>query len=471
MVLKRFYDEKLAQASYLVGCAKTGESIVIDPNRDTSQYLDAAAAEGLKVTAVTETHIHADFLSGSRELAERAGAKLYLSDEGGPDWRYDFRDQPNVVLVKDGDVITVGNLKFDVLHTPGHTPEHITFVLTDTPTSPTPVGAFTGDFIFVGDVGRPDLLEKAAGVAGAMAEGADALYASLQKFSGSMADTLLIWPGHGAGSACGKNLGSVPVSVLGYERQANWGLRFGSAASFVAAVLEGQPEPPNYFAMMKKLNKQGPAILGEFKPRPLVPVGEMRDLLDTGMNLIDLRPHSELQKGFLPGSISIPMGKGLVTWAGWLVSYDQPIYFIATQQEEVNQAAKDLALIGLDDVRGWVQSDSIGELGVLEQVPTMDPIELVQKMRTGDVSVLDIRGAGEYKMGHIPSVPNINLGHLVSKVALIPQDKTLVLQCASGFRSIVGATVLRKLGFKNVVSLAGGFSAYAWAGLPTEVGN
>ena len=261
MLLKRIYDTKLAQASYLIGCAATGEAIVVDPNRDIDQYLRAAADEGLTIAVVTETHIHADFVSGSRELVERTGAQLLLSDEGDADWKYAFASAASATLLHDGDSFMVGNLKFEVMHTPGHTPEHLTFLVTDTPATDRPMGAITGDFIFVGDVGRPDLLERAAKMQGTMEASARTLFRSLQRFK-QFPDHLQIWPGHGAGSACGKALGAVPSSTLGYERFANWGLATTSEDEFVQAVLAGQPEPPKYFAEMKRINKMGPAILG-----------------------------------------------------------------------------------------------------------------------------------------------------------------------------------------------------------------
>jgi hydroxyacylglutathione hydrolase len=238
MLLKRFYDPKLAQASYLVGCAATGEALVVDPNRDVDQYVTAADDEGLRISHVTETHIHADFVSGSRELAARTGAKLYLSDEGGPDWRYAFAAADGAMLLRDSDSFMVGTVRVEALHTPGHTPEHMTFLITDTATTDRPMGAFTGDFIFVGDVGRPDLLERAAKVAGTMEAGARTLYHSIQRFKG-LPDWLQLWPGHGAGSACGKALGAVPSTTLGYERISNWALNAESEDAFVREVLAG----------------------------------------------------------------------------------------------------------------------------------------------------------------------------------------------------------------------------------------
>ncbi len=224
MVFKRLYDTKLAQASYLIGSAETKQAVVIDPNRDVEQYLDAAAGEGLSITHVTETHIHADFVSGSRELAARTGATLYLSDEGDADWKYAFAVKDGAVLLKDGDSFAVGSLRIQARHTPGHTPEHLSFLVTDTANADDPIGAVTGDFLFVGDVGRPDLLERAAHHAGTMEASARTLFRSLQQLK-DLPDSLQIWPGHGAGSACGKNLGAVPQSTARLRAPDQLGVR------------------------------------------------------------------------------------------------------------------------------------------------------------------------------------------------------------------------------------------------------
>src|SRR5689334_1419587 len=243
MLLRRYYDDSLAQASYLAACEHNKIGIIVDPNRDVDFYIAEAAREKIEIVGVTETHIHADFVSGARELARRTGAKLYLSDSGDADWKYEFISEG--IPLRDGSTIQVGDVRVDVLHTPGHTPEHLTFLLTDTSVADEPMGALTGDFIFVGDVGRPDLLERAAGMRGTMEKGARQLFQSLQDFK-KRPDYLQIWPGHGAGSACGKALGAMSQSTLGYERLFNWALAEDNEEKFVQHVLEGQPEPPAY---------------------------------------------------------------------------------------------------------------------------------------------------------------------------------------------------------------------------------
>src|SRR5262245_6516914 len=273
MIVKRFFEPLLAQATYLIGCGKTGQAIVIDPNRDLDPYLAAAAADQLRITHVTETHIHADFLSGSRELAERTGARLLLSDEGDAAWKYAFASPGD--LIRNGDRIAIGNVKIDVVHTPGHTPEHLTFVITDGVVADAPIAAATGDFIFVGEVGRPDLLERAANMHGTMEAGAKTLYKSLRTFNASHEEWLQLWPGHGAGSACGKDISAVPHTTLGYERRFNWAFRVHTEGEFVKEVLAGQPDPPRYFATMKRLNKEGPRNHGAKGLRPGRPDGEL----------------------------------------------------------------------------------------------------------------------------------------------------------------------------------------------------
>ncbi len=473
MILKRFYDDNLAQASFLAGCGATREAIVIDANRDVEQYIRAAAAEGLRIAAVTETHIHADYVSGSRELADRTSSQLYLSDEGDAEWKYGFADQANVTLVSDGDSIRVGKVRLDVVKTPGHTPEHIAFVVTDTAASDVPLGAFTGDFIFVGDVGRPDLLERAAGFEGTMEKGARVLYQSLEKFKSSLPDSLLLWPAHGAGSACGKSLGGVPVSTLGYEKVANWGLRAASEDAFTETVLEGQPEPPRYFKEMKRINKMGPQIIGGFKTPPRLGGNIIFDLLERNEFVIDVRSAGDVATGYVPGTINIPLGKSFTTWAGWFCPYDKPVYLIADSEASAAQASRDLAMIGLDDVRGWMGIDAIrqfenrhGELAMVAQVSSR---EMRSRSEAGEAFVLDVRGATEFQDGHVPGALNIPLGYIEERVAELP-IRPLIVHCGGGARSAIAATVLQKAGVDAVANLPGGFPEYRDLGFPVESG-
>ncbi len=278
MLFRMIYDSRLAQAAYLIGCQKTGEAIVFDPERDVDRYIDIAKQNGLRIVGVAETHIHADFLSGAREMAERTGATVYVSKMGAPDWTSRWLTQktgggayPHKEL-KDGDSFRIGNIDFVAMYTPGHTPEHMAYLVVDRGGNANePMGVVTGDFVFVGDLGRPDLLESAAGVEGMARPSAHTLWKSARRFLEDLPDWLQVWPAHGAGSACGKALGAVPQSTVGYERRFNPALRAASDEHrFVNFILEGQPEPPTYFARMKKENRDGPAVLGGLpQPREL----------------------------------------------------------------------------------------------------------------------------------------------------------------------------------------------------------
>lgn len=469
MIVSRFYEPTIAQASYLIGCAATGEAIVIDPNRDVERYIDEATREGLSITHVTETHIHADFLSGARELAERTGAQLYLSDEGDADWKYGFASEGR--LVRHGDRITVGRIFIDVVATPGHTPEHITFLITDSAAADQPIAAATGDFIFVGDVGRPDLLERAANITGTMEKGARTLWHSLQAFN-RHEEWLQIWPGHGAGSACGKGISAVPYSTLGYERRFNWAFKVKGESEFVAAVLAGQPEPPKYFAMMKHLNKVGPRILGGFHAPPRVDEHKLADLIAGGAIVVDTRSAGEFAAEHLPGTLSIPLNRAFVTWAGWLLPYSTDLYFIVDDLTEANtvELVRQLALIGLDQVAGVFEAHAVqraaergASLGTIRQ---MTAEELSARLTAKDLAVVDVRNATEWNEGHIPGALHIPLGYLADRLDDVPMDRTVVLQCLSGARSAIAASVLRRAGRTNIANLVGGFASWQGAGLP-----
>jgi len=471
MFLKRFYDDGLAQASYLLGCAKTGEAIVIDANRDLQPYLDTAVAEKLTITHVTETHIHADYVSGSRELAQRTGAKLFLSAEGGPDWQYAFAKEAGAVLVHDGDIIKIGNITIEVMHTPGHTPEHLSFLVTDTAAATEPIGIATGDFVFVGDVGRPDLLEKAAGVANTMEAGARQLYQSLERFR-ALPDFVQVWPGHGAGSACGKSLGAIPTSTVGYEKRFNWGVGTTSETAFIAGVLEGQPEPPFYFAEMKRINRDGPAILGGFRVPNEGDLAQAEQALADGKAVIDTRPADVFAAGHIPGTINIPISKTFSTWAGWLVPYDVDIHLIADDATVVLRAVRELAMIGLDRVTGWYAPHIIADRRAagrpLGTVAKIDAAALTAELNTGMVTVIDVRNRTEWEAGHLPHALHIPIGYLPRRLAEIPRDRPIVVQCQGGARSAIATSVLQRLGVTGARDLVGGFQAWERSGGPVE---
>jgi hydroxyacylglutathione hydrolase len=473
MFMRRFYNEPLAQASYMVGCQSAGVAVVVDANRDSTQYHAAAREESVRITHVTETHIHADYLSGSRQLARETGARLLLSAEGGDSWQYAFAKDDDAVLLRDGDRFAIGAVRVDVIHTPGHTPEHLTFLVTDGSAGEAPVGALTGDFIFVGDVGRPDLLERAAHVSGTMESSARTLFRSLRRFA-TLPDFLQIWPGHGAGSACGKALGAMPQSTLGYEKLVNWAFAIDDEDEFVREVLAGQPDPPTYFAKMKQLNKEGPAlldgapILGEESPAAL------ETMLREGSVVVDLRSAPDFRAGHAPGTLSIPFARSLVGWAGWLLPYDRDVHFIvpgtgSDARSVAERAAMDLALIGIDRVRGYFSEAALEswrrEHGSLERVTDMDAAALEQKLRRGEVQLIDVRARSEWIAGHIAGSRNIPLGELAAAAGKIEDSRPVVLQCASGARSSIASSVLLANGVRDVINLPGGIDAWRDAGL------
>lgn len=461
MFVKRFFEPSLAQASYLIGCARAGDAIVIDANRDVQPYLDAAAAEGLRITQVTETHIHADFVSGSRELAHRTGATLSLSDEGDAGWKYQFAHDRKLT---DGDRITIGNVRVDVLHTPGHTPEHLTFLVTDGAAADRPIAAVTGDFLFVGDVGRPDLLERAANMKGTMEQSARALWKSLRQFS-TRDEWLQIWPGHGAGSACGKGISAIPSSTLGYEKRFNWAFAIGTEDQFVENVLAGQPEPPKYFASMKKINKAGPALLNGFHVPGRDDAGALPALLAKRALVIDTRPAADYAVAHLAGTINIPLTGSFVTWAGWLIR--QPEFYLivdeATAAARLGELARSLALIGIDRITGYFDAAETHGDRTVSQISVT---ELAPRLNT--VSVIDVRNATEFAAGHIPGALHIPLGHLADRAGEIPPGRPIVVQCQSGGRSSIAASVLEQLGAPDIINLSGGITAWSAAGLPIE---
>ncbi|MGQ0643534.1 MAG: MBL fold metallo-hydrolase [Gemmatimonadaceae bacterium] len=469
--LQRFYHEGLAQASYMIGCQATSEALVVDANRNLDVYLSTAAAQSFRITYVTETHIHADYVSGSRELARRTHAQLLLSGEGGDDWQYGFAQGAAARLLHDGDVIRVGRVAVRVEHTPGHTPEHLTFVVTDTVASNQPMGALTGDFIFVGDVGRPDLLERAAGVAGSMRESARQLFESLRRFAAAHPDHLQIWPGHGAGSACGKALGAVPMSTLGYEKIANWAFQAADADAFAAAVLDSQSDPPPYFAIMKRVNRDGPSpMLASALTRQAA--AELPALLQNGAVVIDLRPTAAFARGAIPGTINLPLNTVFVSRAGWLVPYDRDVYFLVDDETDLvaQAAARELMLIGIDRVRGWFGADAFNNpaLPATQLVTQVTAAELARRVQRGQAAVIDVRNSDEWSHGHIAGAMHIPLGKLQEHAASLPRDTTLVLHCAAGGRSSIGASVLLALGLPNVANMEGGYDSWRAAGLPVE---
>lgn len=452
MYFKQIFEEKLAQYAYLIGCQATGEAIVIDPMRDIDQYAKLAQKEELNIVAATETHIHADFLSGLREFAEQ-GIKVYVSDEGDKDWKYEWLKDSgyDYGFLYDGDEFPVGNIKFRVKHTPGHTPEHISFLVTDSAGADEPMGMLSGDFIFVGDVGRPDLLESAAGQQGSMEASARTLYRSVEEFK-SMPEFLQLWPGHGAGSACGKALGAVPESTIGYELRFNNSIRAAENEQlFVDYILDGQPEPPLYFARMKRDNKKGPKVLGKLPEPKKVSVSKIAGKGKEGNKvIIDTREGVEYMNGHLKGSLLSPVGKQFNTVAGSYVRENEEIYLII-EEEKVEEAVRDLIRVGLDRIEGYATPSELHSYaekgGEMERIEVIDFKQAKSLMSDDSYQVLDVRKASEYVEGNFEGAINIAHTRLLEREKELPKDKTLLVHCKSGFRASVASALLNRDGF------------------------
>jgi len=481
MLFRQLYDDALAQASYLIGCQRTGEALVIDPERDIDRYIDAARREGLRITAVAETHIHADFLSGARELAEVTGATLYLSGMGGEEWNYRWLDAhsnggsyPHHLLHHD-QTFSVGNIDFRALHTPGHTPEHMSFVVTDRGAGASePLGVATGDFVFVGDVGRPDLLESAAGQSGAAEPAARRLFESLELFN-TFPEYMQVWPGHGAGSACGKALGAIPQSTVGYERRTNNAIAMAAKGErpFVDDVLAGQPAPPTYFARMKRENRDGPALLGGL-PHPALLDADALLHRAAGIMVVDTRPFDQFAERHLRGSIQIPLNRTFATLAG---SYIDPAaaVIVVCESDRVDEAVRMLVRVGIDNVVGHATPATLESL--LENHPEstahidrIDAATFLRDVLPTDPMILDVRNRAEFASGHFENAHLIPHTQLASGVGSLPHDRTIYLHCQSGIRSAVASAYLHAAGF-NLVEVTGGMNALRREGAPLVEGE
>ncbi|MCC6660441.1 MAG: MBL fold metallo-hydrolase [Phycisphaerales bacterium] len=475
MFFRMVYDDKLAQAAYLIGCQRTGEAVVIDPERDVDRYVDLARREGLRITHAAETHIHADFLSGVRELAER-GATACVSGEGGEEWSPRWLGAKSgggayaSRVLRDGDTFAVGHVELRAVHTPGHTPEHLSYAVTDRGSGAgEPMGIVTGDFVFVGDLGRPDLLETAAGQAGAAAPAARRLHRSAVRFAG-LPDFLQVWPAHGSGSACGKALGAVPQSTVGYERRNNPGLRAAASGEreFMDYILAGQPEPPLYFARMKRMNRDGVPPLGEL-PRPRR-VAADQVASPGSVQVVDTRTWKEFAGGHLPGSFYLPLNQSFTTDAGSMLDPDLPVVLVL-EERRVEEAVRDLCRIGIDRAEGFVEPADVARLaaggGAVARAEDVSVERARGVLKEGTAFFLDVRRAGEFAEGHIPGARNTSHTRLAAHLGALPRDRTIVVNCKAGGRSARAVALLRRAGY-DAVNLAGGFDAWSGAGAPVS---
>ena len=459
MYFEMIYDESLAQASYFIGCQAAKVAAVIDPKRDIDTYIQIAEKRNMKITQIYETHIHADFLCGSRELAEVTGAEMFLSDEGDDVWRYDFQHTP----LKHGTVTKLGNLKIETIHTPGHTPEHLSFLLTDTPASQEPVMLFTGDFVFVGDVGRPDLLEEAAGIADTKEKGALQMFDSLTNFN-SLGDYIQLWPGHGAGSACGKALGAVPVSTIGYEKIRNWALNLlNDKNAFVEELLSGQPEPPKYFAMMKKLNKEQRPLLTSVPKWKKLDENDWQNAIKNQIKVIDTRNAKEFAEKYATNSINIVNNNSFSTWMGWFMDYNEDFIVVVNDENEVDNLTRKLMRIGLDNCKGYITFSELGKFKLeLSSFETLNKAQLKAEIETGKRQLIDVRGTTEFESGTIGNAKHLFVGKLPQNLTSLNKDEAYIIFCQSGVRATIAHSYLKKHEF-DVKIYTGGYSEWSQA--------
>lgn len=467
MIFEQFEVKGLSHFSYAVGCGKCKEIMIIDPKRDYDTYMDYAEKNGYKIAYVTETHIHADFASGAKELAEKTGAKLLLS-------AYDEDELYEVQFphteVKEGDIINIGGISLKVLHTPGHTPEHISFLLYEAARSEKdPLMMFSGDFLFIGSLGRPDLLGEQAKIGLAKK-----LYHSITEKLKELPDGMFIYPGHGAGSLCGAGMSSASTSTLGMERLSNPYLNQKySEDEFVDKILSNSPPFPEYYKKMKKLNSEGPKTLnGVPQPKRMSGKEFEEAISKEKVELIDLRHPLTYGGGHICSSVNISNNNLMSSWAPWTISYDKPIYLISDREENIDENVRKLIQVGLDDIRAciteiekWVQSGN--SFMSTKQISVK---ELHEKLSQENNSmVLDVRSDNEWNGGHIENAKHVFLGKLPSEGEDIAEkEKEVYVICGGGYRSSIAAGLLQNMGYTNIINVFGGMSAWKNANLPLK---
>ena len=448
-MFQRFFDDGLAQSSFLVGCDRSRQAVIVDPRRDASIYAEAARQAGVTIVAAIETHIHADFVSGAHEFANH-GIRVM----SGPAARLEFDHRE----VQDNDRFKLGDLALTFLHTPGHTPEHISILATG-PSSPTRL--FTGDLLFVGAVGRPDLLGE-----GHTNELADQLYGSLQRVL-ALSDEVEVHPGHGAGSLCGAGIGKEPFTTIGHERRLNPMLQAATRDEFVRAVLADLPETPSYFARMKRVNRTGAPLLGLFEHAVRLPglrPAAAAALAADGALIIDLRSNEAFAVGHPAGAMNAAFGAKIGYWAGWMVPEDTPIILLADDQAQASEATVQLLRVGHDRVEGWIEGGFGGWSGAGLPVGSIERLS-VANLRAllnaqGGLTVLDVRTAKEWTTDHIPGSINIPLGSLPARADELDREQPVATICEGGYRSALAASLLAREGFPRIINVAGGMAAY-----------
>ncbi|MGA9567146.1 MAG: rhodanese-like domain-containing protein [Candidatus Korobacteraceae bacterium] len=456
MYFEQFYLGCLAHASYLLG--SEGEGIVVDPQRDVEIYLEAAQKQGLAIRHIFETHLHADFVSGHRELAARTGATIYLSRTAGATFPH--------VAVDDGYELRVGKLNLQVLATPGHTPESISLLVTDDENAQKPWAVLTGDTLFIGDVGRPDLSPTHT-----PAQLAGMLHDSLNQKLMTLPDGVLVYPAHGAGSLCGRNMRAERFSTIGTERLTNYALQIKDREEFVRQMTSNLPARPDYFLEDAAINRAGAPALSDLPELKAIAPQELKTMLDKGAVALDVRPGDEFIAAHVPGSVSIPLSGQFASWAGAVLGLSAKPVLIASNAEQLSEARVRLARIGIEDVSGYLDGGVEGwrKAGLpVEQVKQVTPQELAARLAKGSIGVLDVRREAEFETGHIEGADWHPLDRFKAALPDIDKGAPIAVHCKGGYRSLIALSLLQRAGYHNVVDLAGGFDAWVGAGLPSS---
>ncbi len=451
MFFKQFSLEGLACQSYFISDA--GVAAVVDPQRDVDIYLETAQAQGAQITHIIETHIHADHVSGNTELVARTGATIYLHPEGGAT----FPHQP----FKHGDELMVGQVKLRALFTPGHTPEHICIAVTDTTRSSEPWFILTGDSLFVGDIGRPDLLGEAA-----TKQLAHQMYHTMRELM-QLPDRLEVYPGHGAGSLCGRAMSAKLSTTLGFERRFNHALQIEDESEFVVSLISDLPSQPPNVPFIKQLNREGPPVLGELKAKPLSATQAKR-LLKEEVIVVDTRESNAFGAGHVKGALNVALSSNqFSTRLGFIVPPQTKFIFVARNEAECLRAMVAASRVGLDGCVGFLTTAEAKKLPQAK-LAQWTPLRLNAALQQGAVTLLDVREKNEYASGHAPHAQLVPLAQLPTQLTKLPKDKPIVVMCAGGTRSSSAASLLAHEGFKEVVNAASGFDEWARAGLPIE---
>src|SRR5215472_2399345 len=456
--VERFFLGCLAHASYMI--ASKGVAAVIDPQRDVDIYLEAAARRNWRIEYVIETHLHADFVSGHSELAERTGARIYLGAGSGVEFPH--------VAVEDGDEIQLGQCSLRFLHTPGHTLESICILMNDRGAPDRPAAVFTGDTLFVGDVGRPDLSPTHT-----PQQLAAIMYESIHSKLLTLPDDTEIFPAHGAGSLCGRQMSSESSSTIGKQRQSNYALLARTSEEFVHLLTDNLPARPEYFARDADLNRRGATPLSRLPSLPALSAPEVLGLQQAGAIVLDTRPAMQFAVAHVPGSMHIALTGQYASWAARILGLDTPLIIAGEDPEHVQESLLRLARVGIenvagylaDGVAGWIQN---GLLDYIPQITVQDFLDL-RHQEPDRIAVLDVREPAEVEGGVIENSLCIPLGKLASRLAELDREKLLVAHCKGGYRSSIATSILRRAGFRDIANLTGGFDAWKTAGLPCVI--